>query len=173
MILTNPEGSTLDAVLGQPLLNKGPRSGTYQSQSESPHQRLAIQLFAKGCTIKEVATALEMTSAAVGGWLRTPWFQKKVTDLMEAAGVDGIMEVLKGEAMNSVLTLIEIRDDKAANAATRKDAAKDILERIYGKPAQQVTIDQTNRVADPIAEAARIERENEILRKRAIGFASS
>ena len=70
------------------------------------------------------------------------------------------MAALKGQQVASLATLVAIRDDPDAPAAARIAAARDILDRTMGKPAQRVEASPQWPVSSaPVAEVARLEAE--------------
>jgi hypothetical protein len=52
--------------------------------------------------------------------------------------IKDIQELARKHSIGSILTLVEIRDDKASPAAARVQAASAILDRGYGKPPQHL-----------------------------------
>ena len=64
--------------------------------------------------------------------------------LINAAGKDPVAETLRGEVMDSIMALVEVRDNPKAPAAARAGAANSILDRYLGKPIQksEVTVSQ-------------------------------
>jgi hypothetical protein len=130
---------------------------------EFPWHRAAAFAFAKGANCREVAEHLEKSEPAVQNLLRQKWFQKEVNALMAKYGGD-IMEMFWGEQINSLGTLVELRDNPRVPAAARISCARDILDRAMGKPVQR--IEATNVVSsdDPVAEVERLEQEVNRLR---------
>ena len=126
---------------------------------EQAWHRLAAFAFALGATCKDVAKQLDRSELAVQNLLRQPWFQKNVTALMAEYGSKDIMELLRAEQINSLCTIIEIRDDPKASKNTRALCAKDILDRTLGKPTQRVEVSSEAASLDPVAEVERLEAE--------------
>jgi hypothetical protein len=128
-------------------------------EKEQAWHRTAAFAFALGATAKDVAKQLDRTYITVQNLLRQPWFQKNVTALMAEYGSRDIMELLRAEQVNSLCTLIEIRDNPKAASAARVVCARDILDRTLGKPMQRVEV--TGEVAsdNPVEEVERLEAE--------------
>jgi Asp-tRNA(Asn)/Glu-tRNA(Gln) amidotransferase B subunit len=80
-----------------------------------------------------VAKRLNVHPASVSNWYRQPWFQEFMLEEMQLTGVEPIKALIAGAAHDSVLTLIELRDDEKVPASVRKQAASDLLDRAYGK----------------------------------------
>ena len=78
---------------------------------------------------------------------------------MAEYGSKDIMELLRAEQINSLCTIIEIRDDPKASKNTRALCAKDILDRTLGKPTQRVEVSSEAASLDPVAEVERLEAE--------------
>lgn len=130
---------------------------------EKPWHKMAATMFATGkVTIKAVAASCGVTQAAVSTLLKNPWFQKTVIQLMEDANGPSVLDLFKAEQINSLLTLVEIRDDAKAPSNTRRQSAVDILDRAMGKPIQRIESDNTVRSGDPIQEAAQLKASIEV-----------
>jgi hypothetical protein len=153
-------------TLPNTLYGRGLPQGCEVRKFENPKQRAAAYHFAKGMGVKEVAQACEVTPQCVTQWLKNPWFQERVTELLHAAGFNEVEALLKGEGINSYLTLVELRDDPQTPKHVRSDIAKDILNRVLGKPVQRVETDATVRSGDPVEEVRRLEEENALLASR-------
>lgn len=158
-------GMRIETVINPRLLN-GRRSDTSNAikQSELPWQRAAAYHFAAGMSSKEVAEANDVSLVTIASLLRTPWFQELVTTLMAENGGNDIMAMFKAEQINSLQTVVEIRDNEKVPAVTRLAAARDILDRGLGKPLQRVEQSNSPTSGDPVAEVERLERENNRLR---------
>ena len=133
---------------------------------EQPWHRAAAYLFAAGKSRKEVAAACDVTPAAVTQLLKNPWFQELVTGIMAESGLDAVETLLKGESINSLNVLIELREDTATPRAVRAAISQDILNRTLGKPVQRIESDTTVRSGDPVGEAQRLAEENARLRRK-------
>jgi AcrR family transcriptional regulator len=132
---------------------------------EKTWHKAAAVLFAKGATtINEVAETVGVNRATVRNLLKQPWFQKRVTDLMLEYGAKDIMALFKAESMNSLITLVELRDNEKAPSAVRRASAVDILDRALGKPLQRTETSEAPKSSDPVAEVARLEAQNAHLR---------
>lgn len=111
----------------------GTRAPQHELQSERPIHRLAACLCAAGLSFREVAKRLNVHPASVSNWYRQPWFQDFVQSEINLMGVEPLKVLLQGAARDSVITLIELRDDTEVPASVRKAAASDLLDRAYGK----------------------------------------
>lgn len=120
---------------------------------------------------------LDVTPTCVQQWMKNPFFNDRVKELMiKAGGAIDLVAQFKAEATASLGTLVELRDDTKAPQSVRRQSAKDILEWAMGKPTQTIVSDVTVRSTDPVEEAAQLERENELLRQKlnsAVGGARS
>lgn len=145
-------------VNGRLLHGHGPPK--FELVEELPWHRQAAHMFGCGgaVTIKEVAEAFEVDRGTVSNLLRQPWFQERVTEIMARHGNKDIMEMFRAEQFNSLITLIEIRDDPNASKQVRSANAINILDRILGKPTQRVETSNANPISsDPVAEVERLE----------------
>lgn len=122
-------------------------------------------MFAAGSvTQKEVAEAFGVSLPTVANLLRQQWFQERVTQLMQERGGRDVMELFKAEQFNSLLTIIEIRDDTKVSSAVRRACAADVLDRTLGKPVQRVETTGLVSSADPVTEVRQLEES--IARKK-------
>lgn len=122
-------------------------------------------MFARGeVSASEVARAFDVTPPTIYNLMRQQWFQERVTTEMAKAGRD-IMQFFRAEGWNSLVTLVELRDEAKVSSTVRAACARDILDRALGKPLQRIETSGETRSDDPVAEVARLEEEN--ARKRA------
>lgn len=105
---------------------------------EKPVHRLIVYLKAQGHSNKEIADRTGMTQAWVSQITRQPWFRLRLVQELKEAGVDAIESVLKSTALDSVFTLIDLRDDQSAPKAVRSACANSLLDRFRGKPVQTI-----------------------------------
>lgn len=132
---------------------------------EKPWMTNAAYMWASGkYSLKAIASACDVTYATVQQLARNDWFQEKVALIQKENGADDIMAQFQSECANSLVTLIEIRDDKQAPASVRRASAIDILHQVLGKPTQRVEMETAVTSDDPVAEAERLERQNAQLR---------
>lgn len=128
---------------------------------EKPWHYAAALMFARGeVSAAEVARAFDVTAPTVYNLMRQEWFQARVTQLMAEHGGKDIMQLFRAEGWNSLVTLVEIRDNEKVSAAVRSSNARDILDRALGKPLQRIETSGEVRSDDPVAEAKRLEEEN-------------
>lgn len=132
---------------------------------EKPWMVNAAFMWASGkYDLQKIARAQEVSYSQVVKLAKQPWFQEKVGIIQRENGAGDIMDTFRAECQNSLVTLIEIRDDVKAPASVRRASAIDILHQVLGKPTQKVEMEQTVTSVDPVAEAERLERENNLLR---------
>lgn len=138
----------------------------WELNTEKPWYHAAALMFAAGAvTAKEVAEAFGVSLPTVHNLIRQPWFQERVTQLMQEHGGRDIMTLFRSEGFNSFVMLKELRDDAKSPATIKRSCALDILDRAFGKPVQRVENTQMPTSDDPVAEVNRLEAANERLRK--------
>jgi hypothetical protein len=143
----------------------GAKPPKWEIVEEKPWHFAAALMFARGeVTSKEVAEAFDVSPVTVRNLLRQPWFQERVTKLMVEHGGRDIMQLFRAEGFNSLVTLVEIRDDTKVSASVRSANARDILDRALGKPIQRIEQSNLPTSADPVDEVKRLEEANERLR---------
>lgn len=113
---------------------------------EQPQHRLMVYLKAQGLTNKEIAARLDYSLTTVTEVLRQPWARLLLVKELKEAGQDAIQGVLRGEALNSVFDIVDIRNDPTTPKNVRLAADVNILDRFLGKPTQKV---ETNDVSTP------------------------
>lgn len=112
---------------------------------ERPEHRIMLYLKAQGLSNQEIAGKTGYGYQWVCQVVRQPWFRKAFVELVEDAGKDATEEFLRGEVLNSLTTLVEIRDNPEAKEASRVAAANAVLDRALGKPTQHI---QTERIGN-------------------------
>ena len=128
-------------------------------KEEKPYHRQAAYMLALNADTGDVAKALDVTPHAVRSWLREPWFQERVAQIQAERGKD-LTQLFINEAWSTFATMVELRDDIETPATVRAGICRDILDRALGKPVAHVKVEGTQSVADPVAEAERLEAEN-------------
>lgn len=139
-----PETSTASAI--RPFhgeeTGKGPQ---YVLQREKAHHRIIVYELAKGKTAGEIAAEFGFTPAMVYYVEKQPWAKEEVKNLIHQHGGDAVEKVLKEAALPAAEVLIRMKDDEKAPHAVRVNAAKEILDRIYGRSQQIIN----HRQVDP------------------------
>jgi hypothetical protein len=148
----------------------GAKQPKWEIVEEKPWHFAAALMFARGeVTSKEVAEAFDVSPPTVRNLLRQPWFQERVTKLMVEHGGRDIMQLFRAEGFNSLVTLVEIRDDTKVSASVRSANARDILDRALGKPIQRIEQSNVPTSSDPVSEVQRLEEANARLRNNSSG----
>src|SRR5258705_996711 len=137
----------------------GVKDPMWDLDKEQPWHRMAAFAFALGATSKDVAHRLGRSEPAVQNLLRQKWFQKEVTQIMAEYGARDVMDMFRAEQFNSLVTLVEMRDNVRVPAAARITCARDILDRALGKPVQRVETANVVTSDNPVAEVERLEQE--------------
>ncbi len=78
------------------------------------------------------------SDAAVQGILKQPWARQQVVFEMKKAGRNAVESILESEVCESIMTLVEIRNDKEAKPSDRRAAAEYLINRRLGVPKQNV-----------------------------------
>jgi len=105
---------------------------------EKPIHVLMCYMQAAGKSNKEIALATDHSYNSVCQITKQPWFRKRFLRLVAEAGMDQVEGFVKGETINSLETLVEVRDAAASSPTARIAAANSILDRALGKPAVYV-----------------------------------
>jgi hypothetical protein len=160
-VVTAPASELSPDVQVNPDHLHGTRPPLWDLDTEQPWHRIAAYLFATGCTnCKQVAEIIgDIDERTVRNLLRQKWFQERVTKLLAENGGKDIMALLRAEQYNSLIVMIDIRDDSKMPPVVRKDICKDILDRTLGKPVQRIETAESPTSDDPVAEARRLKEE--------------
>ena len=105
---------------------------------EKAEHRIIVYLKAQGLSNKEVAEKTGFTYPWVSQIVRQPWFRLRLVQELKDAGIDQISSVLKSSALDSVFTLIDLRDDPSTPRAVRRSCADSLLDRFLGKAVQKI-----------------------------------
>lgn len=112
---------------------------TQNYKTEKIEHRVIAFLKSQGFSNREIAERTGYSPVSVGHIVRLPWVRDLVLDEIKKAGRSAVEEVLSSSVLDSVHTLIDIRDsDKSANK-DRIAAAKYLIDRVYGCPNQPIT----------------------------------
>jgi hypothetical protein len=110
---------------------------------EKPHHVLMCYMLAGGKTIQEIAKVTGFSEVGVRQITRQPWFRKRFLRITAEAGKNQIESFLAVETLNSLETLVQIRDKEEEKGSTRVAAANSILDRALGKPITKIESDTT------------------------------
>ncbi len=114
----------------------------YAIIEEKPWHRIVCYLVAQGLPKKEIAARVDKTEGWIGQLTRQPWFRLRLIQELKEAGLDAVQQVLKGSALDSIYTLVELRDDEQTPKAVRRAAADSLLDRFLGKATQKIELDR-------------------------------
>ncbi len=133
------------------------RKPQYLLKQEKPHHRVICYELAMGKTAGEIAKEFGFTPAMVYYVEKQPWAKEAVKNLIQQHGGDQVEKVLKGAALDAAEVLVRMKDDESAPHAVRINAAKEILDRIYGRSQQIVNhrkIDASDLTDEELAKLA-------------------
>ena len=116
-------------------------------------------MFAMGSGNGDIAKAHDKSPHAVSNLFHQPFFQARVTAIMAENRRD-LMDLFRGQRINSLETLVAIRDNEKAPAAARVACCREILDRTLGRPVHRVdAVGGEVTSSDPVAEVERLEAE--------------
>jgi len=111
---------------------------------EKMEHRLIVYLKSQGLSNREVAERTGYSEQWVSQITRQPWFRLRLVHELKEAGLDKVAELLRSSALDSVWTLIDLRDDSNAPKAVRRACADSLLDRFLGRATVKVqTEDRT------------------------------
>lgn len=126
---------------------------------EQPAHILMCYMLAGGKSRKEIAEATGFGYETVCQVVRQPWFRKRFLNLVREAGADEVQAFIKAETLNSLDTLVQVRDDKASPPAVRVASAKELLDRALGKSVQHVKSETEINIKKAAAEGSELEQQ--------------
>jgi hypothetical protein len=132
-----------------------PRDPNLAILHEKPEHRLLLWMKAQGASNREIAQQSGYTEPWLSQLFRQPWAQVRLVEMLTEAGVDVVHGLLKAAAPDSVLKLIEIRDNPKINQThpgVVRSCCVDLLEHYLGKPKQQVEVRSENKTSLDITE---------------------
>ena len=135
-------------------------------KNEKAWHRMAAYMLLAGRTNSEIALGAGVTPGEVSILRAQRWFQELLAVLSNEEGGE-VLGVIKGEALRSVETIVDIRDDPYVKPPTRLAAATTLLEHASGKPVQKVvTARSHNFNLSPHDEMEQLQKELEAIRNR-------
>jgi hypothetical protein len=139
----------------------GAKPPVRELQQEKAIHRTAAYLIAAGIKPKDVAAELEVAESTVSNWLRQPWFQANVNEILNDKFGGDITSMLKSAATTAVLVTMDLMNN-SIDERVRLGAAKDILDRFRGKPTNFVHHTNHQISETPDKEIQRLEAELKI-----------
>jgi lambda repressor-like predicted transcriptional regulator len=147
------------------------RPSTWDIKREQPHHRIIILLKAQGFSNREIAKQMEMDPVTISQVLRQPWARERLLKILEEKGGSAVESFIKGEAINSLQTLVEVRDDPMSGAPARVSASNSLLDRYLGKAVQRtenLSVSAETSLAELDSRLARLRAEEKTLLGREI-----
>lgn len=134
----------------------GSKPPATEIQKEKAIHRTAAFMVASGAKVKTVAAELGVAEATVSNWIRQPWFQANVNQIIQDEFSGDITQMLKSAASTAVLVTMDLMNN-SIDEKVKLNAAKDILDRFRGKPTNFVHHTNHQISEDPAAELKRLE----------------
>lgn len=121
-------------------------------QHEKPEHRMLLWMKCQGASNREISQQSGYTEAWLSQLFRQPWAQARLVQMMTDAGQDVVHTLLETAAPDSVLKLIEVRDDPKTPKSVVRAACVDLLEQYMGKPKQRVDVHHDEPRSQDVAE---------------------
>lgn len=131
------------------LFNMENNPATVAIINEKPEHRLIVYLKSRGLSNKEVAERTGYSQTQISLITRQPWFRIRIVQELKEAGMNKLAKLLEASAVDSVFTLLEIRDDTEAPKAVRRACADSLLDRWLGKATVHVSRDDDRPPSTP------------------------
>jgi len=145
--------------------------------SERPEHRVFIVLKSQGYSVFEIAKMTGYDRVTVSRVLRAPWARSRLLDLIKerAERSDPIATFIQNETLDSLQTLVEIRDSEESGPQARLAAARDLIDRALGRPVQPVEAKhgELHSVEEIDRELATLEAKASVLLGRSTNEAAS
>ena len=113
---------------------------------EKPEHRLLLWMKAQGASNREIAQQSGYTEPWISQLFRQPWAQSQLVEMMKEAGMDVTKKLLEAACPDSIMKLIELRDDPVVYAnypSVVRASCVDLIQQYLGKPKQQVDVVST------------------------------
>ena len=130
-----------------------------QIEKERPEHVLMCYMLASGKKRAEIAAATGYGYAQVCQIVRQPWFRKRFLRLAKEAGQNEVQAFLQSETLNSLETLVQLRDSAATPPAVKVASVKEILDRSLGKSVQHVKTESEINITRAAEEGIVTEKE--------------
>jgi predicted transcriptional regulator len=134
----------------------GSKPPVTEIQKEKAVHRLAAHMIASGARPKTVAAELDVAESTVSNWIRQPWFQANVNQIIQDEFSGDITQMLKSAASSAVLVTMDLMNN-SVDEKVKLSAAKDILDRFRGKPTNFVHHTNHQISENPAEEIKRLE----------------
>jgi lambda repressor-like predicted transcriptional regulator len=116
-----------------------PREFAPRYRTEKWEHRIIAFLRAQGHSGAEIAKITGYASGSIYQILQLPWVKDVIAEEIARSGREGVQTMLQVEAKENVEFLVTIRNDTKQQTRDRITAAKELLDRTYGKPNQPIT----------------------------------
>ncbi len=128
--------------------------------------RQAAFMVAHGLSQGEICDRLGKNETDLQALFNLQYFRRLIREEIGNCG-KSIEDVMQGQAVDALLTILSLQSDLTAPHAVRLSAANSILDRAIGKPVQGYKqVRDTPRPADPLEEAERLKKELKALEDR-------
>lgn len=134
----------------------GAKPPATEIQKERAIHRTAAFMVASGAKSKTIAAELGVAEATVSNWLRQPWFQANVNQIIQDEFSGDITQMLKSAASTAVIVQMELMQNSTSDQVRQK-AAQDILDRYRGKATNFVHHTNHQLSENPAEEIKRLE----------------
>jgi predicted transcriptional regulator len=128
----------MDDVDVKPLFN--PSTKCYQHQREQPKHRVMVELAAKGYDKKEIATMIGCTPPTIHNVLNHPQMQQTLAETIHKrmGQDDEMVQLVEEGAKIGLRRMLKILKTDDARGSDHISAAKEFLDRKYGKAIQPI-----------------------------------
>jgi len=136
----------------------GAKPPVNEIQKEKALHRTAAYMIASGARTKTVASELGVAEGTVSNWLRQPWFQANVNQIIQDEFSGDVTQMLKSAASTAVIVQMDLMQNSVSDQVRLK-AAQDLLDRFRGKPTNFVHHTNHQISEQPDQEIKRLEKE--------------
>lgn len=134
----------------------GAKPPVNEIQKERAIHRTAAFMVASGAKSKTIAAELGVAETTVSNWLRQPWFQANVNQIIQDEFSGDITQMLKSAASTAVIVQMDLMQNSTSDQVRQK-AAQDILDRYRGKATNFVHHTNHQISENPAEEIKRLE----------------
>lgn len=127
---------------------------------EKPWHRTVAWLLAKGHTRLEIAQAVNKTPTTVALLAQQPYMRQLVADIIAECQMedDSAINLLKAAQSSAAQTIVTL-SSTATSETVKLNAAREILDRILGRPVQNINTHKSSSPMDPKKEQEELQAE--------------
>lgn len=115
------------------------RKPAYTLKAERPEHRIVVMLKAAGHSNVEIANVTGYSTTQICYIVKQDWAKKQILEEIEKAGREPVLQMMRVDAMEAYQRIRNLAENAASEEVQRK-CNESILDRVFGKASQPITI---------------------------------